>query len=142
MEASISRMSSMGIPKAKRVLVNRGRGNDELAPSDALFALYKATREKLEENLGGGSPEAHNQAFLAMEFERRFREQILSNPVAMARLETLSRDARSQDIYLVCNEGPKKACHRRILIRIAEESFGAGAAVAGVEPGRDVTTEG
>jgi hypothetical protein len=42
--------------------------------------------------------------------------------------------AERADVYLVCYEGPSKACHRRILIRIAEERFGAPVAVDGVEP--------
>lgn len=134
-EASISQMRSMQIPKENRVLVNRGRGNDELAPSDELFALYNETRAKLEPSLGKGSAEAHNQAFLDMGYEKKFREQISKDPSAMSRLKELSRRAEGEDIYLVCYEGPQKACHRRILMRIAEESFSAGVVVEGVEPG-------
>ena len=136
-EASISQMRSMQIPKENRVLVNRGRGNDELAPSDELFALYNATREKLEPALGKGSAEAHNQAFLEMGYEDRFKEQILNDPAAMSRLEELSRAADNEDIYLVCYEGLQKACHRRILMRIAEVSFAASVDVEGVEPRSD-----
>lgn len=133
-EASISQMKSMQIPKESRVLVNRGRGNDELAPSDELFVLYNSTREKLEPSLGKGSAEAHNQAFHDMGYEDKFRKQILEDPSAMARLEGLSQLTKSEDIYLVCYEGPQKACHRRILMRIAEETFNADIAIEGVEP--------
>jgi len=133
-EVSISQMRSMQIPKESRVLVNRGRGNDELAPSDELFTLYNSTREKLEPTLGKGSAEAHNQAFLDMGYEDKFREQISGDTAAMARLERLSRSAEKEDIYLVCYEGLQKACHRRILMRMAEESFGAVVDVEGVEP--------
>jgi hypothetical protein len=133
-EASISQMRSMQIPKERRVLVNRGRGNDELAPSDELFTLYNSTRARLEPALGKGSPEAHNQAFIDMEYEKKFRKQISEDPIAMARLEKLSRRGETEDLYLVCYEGPLKACHRRILMRIAEESFSAQVAVEGVEP--------
>lgn len=133
-EASISQMRTIQIPKERRILVNRGRGNDELAPSDELFARYSKMREKLEAALGKGSAEAHNQAFLDMGYEDSFRGQVLSDAAAMARLEKLSRIAEGQDIYLVCYEGPQKACHRRILLRIAEESFGARVKVEGVEP--------
>ena len=38
-------------------------------------------------------------------------------------------------MYLVCYEGLTKACHRRILLRIAAEEFGAQVAVDGFEPG-------
>jgi hypothetical protein len=133
-EASISQMRSMQIPKERRVLVNRGRGNDELAPSDELFNEYNTTRAGLEPTLGKGSPEAHNQAFIDMQYEKKFREQISEDSTALARLEELSRRGETEDIFLVCYEGPLKACHRRILMRIAEESFGASVAVEGVEP--------
>jgi hypothetical protein len=133
-EASISQMRGMQINKENRVLVNRGRGNDELAPSDALFTEYNSTRFELEPSLGKGTPEAHNQAFIDMDYERKFRRQISEDPLALARLEELSLRAEKEDLYLVCYEGPQKACHRRILMRIAEESFGATVAVEGVEP--------
>jgi len=135
-EASISQMRSMQIPKERRVLVNRGRGNDELAPSDELFTQYNSTRTGLEPSLGKGSPEAHNQAFIDMEYEKKFRKQVAEDPSAMTRIEELSRRGETEDIFLVCYEGPMKACHRRILMRIAEESFGAQVAVEGVEPGQ------
>lgn len=133
-EASISQMRSMQIPKENRVLVNRGRGNDELAPSDALFAEYNSKRAALEKTLGKGTPEAHNRAFIDVDYERKFREQILENPAALTRLEELSRQSEKGDLFLVCYEGPQKACHRRILMRIAEESFGATVNIEGVEP--------
>ncbi|UCG38356.1 MAG: hypothetical protein JSV00_09230 [bacterium] len=134
-EASISQMRSQGIPKERRILVNRGRGNDELAPSDALFAEFNATRERLESTLGKGTAESHNQAFLDMAYESRFRKQILGDPAALARLEEIGRRAEKEDLYLVCYEGPGKACHRRILMRLAEELYGARVVVEGVEPG-------
>lgn len=135
-ETSISRMTREGIPKGSRILVNRGRGNDELAPSEALLKDLMAAKEEVEKDLGGGSDEAHNRAFLDVDYEARFRRQILENPAALAKLEGLSRRADTEDLYLVCYEGPRKACHRRILMRIAEESFGARVAVEGVEPRR------
>ena len=135
-EASISQMRKMKIPKESRILVNRGRGNDELAPSEALFLEYNSMRARLEPSLGKGTPQAHNQAFLDVGYERKFRKQISEDPMALSRLKELSRRAEAEDLFLVCYEGPQKASHRRILMRIAEESFGVAVAIEGVEPGR------
>jgi hypothetical protein len=133
-EASISELRSKGIPKERRVLVNRGRGNDELAPCETLFRDFDSRKKQLERDLGKGSAEAHNQAFVGCDYERRFRQQVAADPRALARLEEFARNAERGDVYLVCYEGPTKACHRRILLRIAEECFGAQVAIAGVEP--------
>jgi len=133
-EASISDIRKEGIPKDRRVLVNRGRGNDELAPSDPLFRDFTERRESLEKELGRGSAEAHNQAFVDCGYARRFREQVLGDPKAVHALERLAQRARDEDVYLVCYEGSGKACHRRILLRIAAERFGAPVEVVGVEP--------
>jgi hypothetical protein len=133
-EASVSDIRRKDIPKEGRVLVNRGRGNDELAPSDALFRDFDSAKKRLEADLGKGSAEAHNRAFLECGYERRFREQVEGDPEALAKLEQIARRAAEGDVYLVCYEGAAKACHRRILLRMAEERFGARVAVDGVEP--------
>lgn len=133
-EASLSEMRSKGIEKASRVLVNRGRGNDELAPGDALFAELGAKKTELERELGKGSAEAHNQAFVATGFDARFREQIENDPAALEKLEAIADRAAGEDIYLVCYEGPGKACHRRTLMRITHERFGTQIQLEGVEP--------
>ncbi|UCF30478.1 MAG: DUF488 family protein [bacterium] len=133
-EASVSELRKGNIPKANRVLVNRGRGNDELSPSDALYGDFNSAKERLEQQLGRGSAAAHNEAFLQCDYERRFREEVQRNPEAMARLEELARRSDTEDVYLICYEGPQKACHRRILLRLAEEFLRARVAVDGVEP--------
>lgn len=133
-EASVAELRSKGIEKECRVLVNRGRGNDELAPSEALYRDLQSRKSQLEKGLGKGSPEAHNAAFLECDYERRFREQIATDAAALAKLEHLARRSEHEDVYLVCYEGLTKACHRRILLRIAGEDFGAQVAVDGIEP--------
>ncbi len=135
-EAGLSETIRRGIPKERCVYVARRRGNDEIAPSDALYRDFDARKKRLEKEYGKGSDEAHNQAFLECDYERRFREGIQSDPGALKKLETISERSRHQDIFLVCYEGGAKACHRRILLRIAEELFGAVVMVEGVEPGR------
>jgi hypothetical protein len=109
-EIGLSEMVKKGIPRDQCVFVARKRGNDDLAPSDELFQDFDKRKKALERRLGGGSIEAHNQAFIESEYEKRFRAWITSSP------------------------GPLKACHRRILLRIAEERFGAEVRIEGVEP--------
>ncbi|GAB4265236.1 MAG: hypothetical protein Kow0092_17430 [Deferrisomatales bacterium] len=133
-EASVAEMNKLKIAKERRVLVNRGRGNDELAPSDDLYEDMMARKAALEKELGKGSAEAHNRAFIDCDFERRFTEQIVNDPSAMKKLKEIVRRAETGDIYLVCYEGPTKACHRRILMRIAERAYQARVAVTGIEP--------
>ncbi len=133
-EAGLSEMTRLGIPRENRVLVNRGRGNDELAPAEELFREFDAVKKSLERELGRGSDEAHNRAFVECRYEERFRSQVTGTPAALRRLRELAERARGEDVYLVCYEGPAKACHRRILLRLAEEHFGAPVAVEGVEP--------
>jgi hypothetical protein len=133
-EASVAELAKKDIARERRVLVNRRRGNDELAPSDALYRDFESRRSQLEENLGKGSAEAHNIAFLECDYERRFRKQVTADAAALAKLEQLARRSEREDVYLVCYEGITKACHRRILLRIAAEEFGAQVAVEGLEP--------
>jgi len=133
-EAGLSETVRKGIPREQCVFVARKRGNDELAPPDDLFRDFDQRKKLLEKEYGKGSAEAHNQAFLDCRYEERFRESILANPDALKKLQEITARGQDQDIYLVCYEGASKACHRRILLRIAEERFGAEVAVEGAEP--------
>jgi hypothetical protein len=133
-EAGLSEMVKKKIPKGKCVFVARKKGNDELAPSDEIFREFKRKKMALEKRYGKGSVEAHNQAYLSCGYENRFRDQIMLNPAALKKLENISQRAQNEDVFLVCYEGPSKACHRRILLRIAEERFGVKVSIQGVEP--------
>lgn len=133
-EAGLSEMVKRKIPKDKCVFVARKRGNDELAPSDQIFHEFKRKQTELEKQYGKGSVEAHNKAYLSSDYERRFRDQVMQNPKALKKLEDISRCARKEHVFLVCYEGALKACHRRILMRIAQELFDAKISVKGVEP--------
>ncbi|RJR34462.1 MAG: DUF488 family protein [Desulfobacteraceae bacterium] len=133
-EAGLSETMKKGISRENCVYVARKRGNDEIAPSDDLYRDFDREKKKLEGEYGKGSDQAHNNAFLECDYERRFREGILKNREAMKKLETLAERSRTKDIYMVCYEGRSKACHRRILLRMAEELFGAEIVVDGVEP--------
>jgi len=122
------------IRKDKCIFVARKRGNDELAPSDEIFHEFKRKQTELERQYGEGSVEAHNRAYLCCDYEKRFRNQIVGSPEALKKLEKISQRAQKEDVFLVCYEGPSKACHRRILLRIAEERFGVEVLLEGVEP--------
>jgi sugar-specific transcriptional regulator TrmB len=133
-EIGLSEMNKKGISKEDCVFVARKRGNDELAPPEDLFRDFDKKKQRLERDLGKGSEEAHNKAFLDCDYERRFRNYILGNPKALDKLEEIFQRSHKKDVYLVCYEGLAKACHRRILLRIAEERFGAKVIIDGVEP--------
>jgi hypothetical protein len=133
-EAGLSEIKKKRIPKSQCVFVARKRGNDELTPSDDLFSDFGGLKKSLEKDMGKGSAEAHNRAFIDCVYENRFRKQIVENLEAMISLEKIGKRSINEDIYLVCYEGKGKACHRRILLRIAEEHFGVKVIVEGVEP--------
>ncbi|PKN27137.1 MAG: hypothetical protein CVU64_16455 [Deltaproteobacteria bacterium HGW-Deltaproteobacteria-21] len=133
-EAGLSETAKKGIPREHCIYVARKRGNDEIAPPDDLYRDFDERKKRLEGEYGKGSDEAHNRAFLECDYERRFRENILKDPEAMKKLESISARSGTRDIYLVCYEGRSKACHRRILLRMAEELFAAEIVIEGVEP--------
>jgi len=133
-EAGLSETVKKKIPKDKCVFVARRRGNDELAPSDEIFHEFKRKQTELEKQYGRGSAEAHNKAYLSCEYESKFRDQIMQNPEALKKLEDISRRSKEEDVFLVCYEGALKACHRRILMRIAQDLFETKISIKGVEP--------
>jgi hypothetical protein len=133
-EIGLSDLGRKGISKVDCVFVARRRGNDELAPPDDLFNDFDKAKKVLEREFGKGNIEAHNKAFLDCDYERRFREHILGNPKALEKLEEICQRSHEKEVYLVCYEGTAKACHRRILLRIAEERFGTEVIIDGVEP--------
>jgi len=109
---------------AEVVLVMRGRGNDELAPSKELLDDYKRQEAECAKSVKD-STEAAWCAYEAVDYERRFRALIEGNPTSLERLKRLSEESRARDIFLVCYEGEDKPCHRKLLLKIAEEEFGA-----------------
>ena len=108
---------------AEVVLVMHGRGNDELAPSKELLDDFNRHKKQFRED--SGYPTAFHYAWDVCDYEKRFREMILSRPMALERLKMLSEASRTKDIFLVCYEGKDKPCHRRLLLKIAKEQFDA-----------------
>ena len=111
---------------AEAVLVMRGRGNDELAPSKELLDDYKRQEAECAKT-AKDSIEAAWCAYEAVDYERRFRALIEGRPASLERLRRLSEESRERDIFLICYEGEDKPCHRKLLLEIAEEEFGAEA---------------
>jgi len=109
---------------AEVVLVMRGRGSDELAPSNELLSDFNAAKEQCSE-IESDPVKVYECAWKRSDYERRFRDEILKNPRSMARLERLAEESRRKDVFLICYESEDKPCHRRLLLSIAEERFGA-----------------
>ena len=108
---------------AEVVLVMHGRGNDELAPSKELLDEFNAGKAKFVP--GQGYETAYHYAWDKTNYEKRFRAQIAANPKSAARLKALAERAKTHDVFLICYEGYDKPCHRKLLLQIAEEEFGA-----------------
>jgi len=108
---------------AETVLVMRGRGNDELAPSKELLDEFNEWKSRFTS--GQGYETAYHFAWDKCGYENRFRAQIAGNPSAAAKLKTLAERAKSHDIFLICYEGYDKPCHRNLLLQIAKQEFGA-----------------
>lgn len=133
-ETGLSNLKKNNISKNDCVFVARKKGNDELASSEELLNDFMKEKQTIENKFGKGSAEAHNTAFLSCDYENRFKKQILNDGNALKKLEAIVKRSKNEDIYLICYEGPTKACHRRILLRIAEAIFGATINIDGVEP--------
>jgi len=89
----------------ERVLVMRGRGNNELAPSRALLKKWKKGSITWEE------------------YEDVFRKKMESSE-SQERLEEIARQvSEGRDIRLICYEGEDKHCHRHILKSMIEEKL-------------------
>lgn len=117
----------------KTVLVMRGRGNNELAPSKQLLDEFNHYKQEFKEH-PGDYPDAYWYAWDKSNYEKRFTQQILDNPKAMDRLKSLAEEAKDKDIYLICYEGEDKPCHRKLLLRIAKEQFGAYVSEEALQP--------
>ena len=113
------------------IFVNRGNDSD-LSPGDDLFKEFTYYKQ-MYPSFPKLSADSHNNIILRIDFERRFRKQITNNKRALFKLKKISEASRKQDIYLVCYEGLTKLCHRRILLRMCAELFGADVEVRGIE---------
>lgn len=110
---------------SKTILVMRGRGNDELAPSKELLDDVNRYKKEYSADLDKRFKNAYDYAWAKSDFERRFLAEIAARPAALDRLKRLSERSTEEDIYLICYESDDKPCHRKLLLQIAEAQFGA-----------------
>ena len=101
----------------------RGRGNDELAPSRDLLEEFNDYKARFSRNPGYAT--AYDFAWDKSEYESKFRAQIRGSHSAMLKLQSIAERARRRDVFLICYEAYDKPCHRKLLLQIAEEEFGA-----------------
>ena len=117
-ETYLARLKEMRAkyPEAHFEVVTR-TARSVLAPPAELYSDFKEREAELKAE-GVADVEAHNKAWTDVNYERRFRDSVLSSPEAMKRLEELREIGKVKDVYLVCYEKPPKKCHRFILLDI------------------------
>jgi uncharacterized protein YeaO (DUF488 family) len=92
-----------------------------LAPPAALLDEAKQRQEDFEMR-GVCEEEAHNEAWLEVDFAARYRDHLDADPDAASALDDLEARVRDgEDVALVCFENTdKKRCHRTILRAVLE----------------------
>lgn len=90
-----------------------------LGPSSKLLADFME-RKKFWESKGLSELEARKKAGIDVDYENRFRKEILSNPKAVEKLREIKRLAETKDVRLICYE-KKPPCHRFILMELIED---------------------
>jgi len=104
-------------PGARRVSVMRrgAAGLKELAPSIGLLEDFERAKKRLGDRAAAAS---------AIDYERRFKEEIRSSKPALAALTSLIRESAARDLYLMCMcpyLTPGRACHTYLLLDLARE---------------------
>lgn len=84
----------------------------ELAPPAELLREFKEHENRLGD---------HNQAFMDIDFAKRFQ----LSPTGWELLDELSEQARSHDVFLVCQCSAAQRCHCDLLLQWAKERFQA-----------------
>jgi hypothetical protein len=112
-------------PGARRVSVMRAGagGLKALAPSDDLLAEFLA-RKKALVRAGSTADAAHADAHGAMDYRKRYLDEVKARPEALAALRKLLTEARTGDVYLMCMcpyRTPGRACHTYALLDLARE---------------------
>ncbi|WP_227131950.1 DUF488 family protein, N3 subclade [Halorubellus salinus] len=92
-----------------------------LAPVEGLLDETKRLQEDFEMR-GVCEEEAHNEAWLEVDFAERYRAHLASDADAAVALDALAERVRDgEDVALVCFENTdKKRCHRTILRDVLE----------------------
>lgn len=118
------------------MLVNRGRGNDELAPGDELFADFNARKAALEQELGKGSAEAPQHGLRGTGLCRAlpYPDRSRRGGAGEARRDRKASPCRGRVPGLL--RGSHQSVPPAGPIRIAEERFGAEIALKDIESDR------
>jgi uncharacterized protein YeaO (DUF488 family) len=92
-----------------------------LAPPTDLLDEAKQRQEEFE-MAGVCEAEAHNEAWLAVDFAARYRDHLAADDAAAAALDALEGRVRDgETVALVCFENTdKKRCHRTVLRDVLE----------------------
>lgn len=85
----------------------------DLAPARELLTEFKALDRKLKD---------HDRAFGEVQYEERFGV----SDVGLGHLERLSEQAKTRDVFLICQCGPRERCHADLLLLTARRRFSAG----------------
>ena len=88
-----------------------------LAPSETLLSAFMEAKKRWMAK-GLTELEARKKAWKEIDYESRFRREVLNNPKAMAKLKEIQELAKENDVYLICYE-KEPPCHRFILIQMA-----------------------
>lgn len=85
-----------------------------LAPSETLLTAFMEAKKSWMAK-GLTELEARKKAWEEVDYEDRFRREILNNPKAMGKLKEIRKLAEEKDVYLICYE-KEPPCHRFILL--------------------------
>jgi uncharacterized protein YeaO (DUF488 family) len=84
------------------------------SPSETLLKEFNEMKSALMSQ-GMTESNARKQAWQQMDFEKRYRKEIESNPSVLEKLKEIKLLAEKKDVYLYCYCG-KKPCHRFVMI--------------------------
>lgn len=90
-----------------------------LAPSLELLSAFMKLK-KCWMGKGLTELEARKKAWEEIDYETRFRREILNNAKAMAKLKEVKELAKNRNVRLICDE-KNPPCHRFILMKLLEE---------------------
>lgn len=79
-----------------------------MSPSEKLLSDYKRAEKRLGDKW---------KAWDFVNYEKKYREEIMTNPEALKKIEKIKERADKKDIYLVCYE-KDPPCHRFVLLDI------------------------
>jgi uncharacterized protein YeaO (DUF488 family) len=93
-----------------------------LGPPADLLDAFRTRHEDLKMQ-GLCDEGAHNAAWDDLDFAAAYRDHLRTDPAARAAVEDLTDRVESgESVVLVCYEGEKKRCHRRVLVDVLERS--------------------